>query len=103
MNGYELVPYIEPIFRFCRRRLNNHYDAEDLAEEIICHILYGMKKYKIESLDAWVWRIAYNRYARFIDTRNKTQIVLSEGASLFDAADRDGCCFIDEESTAQKF
>ena len=77
MDENKIIPYIEPIFRFCYKRLSNRYDAEDLASEIICHILEGMNKYQIESLDAWVWRIAHNRYARFIDNRNKNQIVLS--------------------------
>lgn len=77
MDENKIIPYIEPIFRFCYKRLSNRYDAENLASEIICHILEGMNKYQIESLDAWVWRIAHNRYARFIDNRNKNQIVLS--------------------------
>lgn len=71
MDENKIIPYIEPIFRFCYKRLSNRYDAENLASEIICHILEGMNKYQIESLDAWVWRIAHNRYARFIDNRNK--------------------------------
>ena len=40
----KILPYIEPIFRFCCRRVSNRYDAEDLAGEIICHILDGMDK-----------------------------------------------------------
>lgn len=87
MDENKIIPYIEPIFRFCCKRLSNRYDAEDLAGEIICHILDGMNKYKIESLDAWVWRIAHNRYARFIDNRNKNQVVLSCDDELFDIAD----------------
>ena len=71
MDENKIIPYIEPIFRFCCKRLSNRYDAEDLASEIICHILDGMNKYQIESFDSWVWRIAHNRYARFIDVRNK--------------------------------
>ena len=59
MDENKIIPYIEPIFRFCYKRLSNRYDAEDLASEIICHILEGMNKYQIESLDAWVWRIAH--------------------------------------------
>lgn len=82
MDENKIIPYIEPIFRFCCKRLSNRYDAEDLASEIICYILDGMKKYKIESLDAWVWRIAHNRYARFIDARNKTQTILLEDEPL---------------------
>lgn len=72
-----IIPYIEPIFRFCCNRLSNRYDAEDLAGEIICHVLDGIRRYKIESFEAWVWRIAHNRYARFIDAQNKAQTVLA--------------------------
>ena len=96
----KILPYIEPIFRFCCRRVSNRYDAEDLAGEIICHILDGMNKYQIESFDAWVWRVAHNRYARFIDHRNKNQIVLSGDAELFDIADY--AC-VDEDDTQEQY
>ena len=102
MDENKIIPYIEPIFRFCCKRLSNRYDAEDLSSEIICHILAGMKKYKIESFDAWVWRIAHNRYAKFIDARNKAQTILAEDETLFDITDSD-YCYIDEESTEQEF
>ena len=44
MDENKIIPYIEPIFRFCYKRLSNRYDAEDLASEIICHILEGIIK-----------------------------------------------------------
>ncbi len=100
MDKNKIIPYIEPIFRFCYKRLSNRYDAEDLASEMICHILDGMNKYKIESLDAWVWRIAHNRYARFIDNQNKNLIILSCDDELFDIADYSD---IDEENTGEKY
>lgn len=78
MDGNDIIPYIEPIFRFCYRRLNSRYDAQDLASEILCHILDGMGRYKIESLEAWVWRIAHNRYARFVEARRKRMELLSD-------------------------
>lgn len=96
----KVIPYIEPIFRFCCKRLSNRYDAEDLAGEIICHILDGMSKYQIESLDAWVWRIACNRYARFIDSRNKNQAILSCDDELFDIADYSDS---DEDNTREQY
>lgn len=96
----KIIPYIEPIFRFCCKRLSNRYDAEDLAGEIICHILDGMSKYQIESLDAWVWRIACNRYARFIDSRNKNQAILSCDDELFDIADYSDS---DEDNTREQY
>lgn len=100
MDENKIIPYIEPIFRFCYKRLSNRYDAEDLASEIICHILEGMNKYQIESLDAWVWRIAHNRYARFINNRNKNQIVLSCEDELFDIADYSN---VDEDNTQEQY
>lgn len=75
MEDNVILSYIEPIFRYCCRRISNRYDAEDLASEIICHILNGLGKYQIESLDAWVWRIAHNRYARYLQNRSKNQIL----------------------------
>lgn len=102
MDDHKIIPYIEPVFRFCCKRLNNRYDAEDLASEIICHILDGMKKHKIESFDAWVWRIAHNRYARFIDERNKSQIFLSESDSLLNTVDTD-YGYVDEDTTEDEF
>lgn len=100
MDENKIIPYIEPIFRFCCKRLSNRYDAEDLAGEIICHIIDGMSKYQIESLDAWVWRIACNRYARFIDSRNKNQAILSCDDELFDIADYSDS---DEDNTREQY
>ena len=101
MNENNILPFIEPIYRFCIRRCNNRYDAEDLSSEIICHVLSGMKKYKIESLEAWVWRIAHNRYARWIDKRNKEKVVYSD-TELYDIEDTD-YCQIDCESVEDKY
>lgn len=87
MDEFDITKYVEPIFRFCCKRLSDRYDAEDLAAEIICHILDGMSRYQIGSLDAWVWRVAHNRYARFIDRRNKNQHVSLDEAALLNIAD----------------
>lgn len=86
MDGKDIIPLIEPIFRFCYHRLNDRYDAEDLASEILCHILDGMGKYQIESLEAWAWRIAHNRYAHFLEERNRRREYISEEV-LFELAD----------------
>ncbi len=83
----KIIPYIEPILRFCRNRLKRPHDAEDLASEIICCVLEGMEKYKIESFEAWVWRVAHNRYARFIDVQSKNRTVFTENDAVFDIAE----------------
>jgi len=91
---------VEPIYRFCCKRLSDRYDAEDLAGEIICHILEGMNRYQIGSLDAWVWRIAHNRYARFINNRNKNPIMLYGGDELGDIEDYTD---IDEDAAEHRY
>jgi len=87
----EITKYVESIYRFCIKRLSNRQDAEDLASEIIVHVLSGLKKYQIESLESWIWRIAHNRYARFIENRNKRSEAVQTNADIQDDYD-----FIDE-------
>ena len=102
MDKNNIIPYIEPIFLFCCKRLSNRFDAEDLASEIICHVLEGMNKYRIESLNAWIWRVAHNRYARFIDAQSKTKMILAGDDAIFEASESD-YCYVDEESTEQEY
>ena len=73
-----------------------------MASEIVCHVLEGMKKYRIESLDAWIWRVAHNRYARFIDAQSKTKMILAENAAIFDTA-ASAYCYVDEASIEHKY
>lgn len=98
----KIIPYVEPIYRFCCKRLRNQHDAEDLASEIIYYILDGMKKYKIESFDAWVWRIAHNRYARFVDMQNRSQMILA-GEDLLMNITAPGDSFDEEELVEQEY
>ena len=68
---FNILDYTEPIFRFCLNRLNSRHEAEDLSQEILLHILDGFSKREIRNPEAYVWKIAHNRYARKIDGRNK--------------------------------
>lgn len=102
MDQNKIIPYVEPIFRFCRKRLSNPYDAEDLASEILCHVLDGMEKYDIESLNAYVWRIAHNRYARSIEKQNKERMVLFEEYADWNLV-YDDYTEIDEKKTERSF
>ena len=103
MDGQEIIPFIEPVFRFCHHRLDNWHDAEDLAEEILLHVLAGMGKYQIASLEAWVWRIAHNRYARFIDGRSRNQEVLSGQEVPEMVSETMDYCRIDEEEVEEEY
>lgn len=68
-----VTDYIEPIFRFCLKRLKCREDAKDLAQEILVYILYGLSKYEIQNLEGWIWQVAHNRYAKFIDAKAKSE------------------------------
>ena len=70
-DNFNILNYTEPIFRFCLKRLNSRTDAEDLSQEILLHILDGMKKTVIKNPQAYIWQIAHNRYARKIDNKNR--------------------------------
>lgn len=39
----------------------------------IFHVLDGFSRYQIDDLDRWVWQIAHNRYARFIESSALTR------------------------------
>jgi len=95
-----VIQYIEPVFRFCVKRLNNRCDAEDLASEIMVHVLSGMKKYHIESLEQWVWRIAHNRYARLIAMRSKH---VAPPLDIDTTAIQDDYDFVDELLNAEEY
>ena len=71
-----ILQYVEPIFRFCLKRLSSRADAEDLSQEILMHILQSTTGKDIANLNAYVWRIAHNRYARFIGKKNGSPVVL---------------------------
>lgn len=86
MDKNEITLFIEPIYRFCLHRVGSRADAEDLAGEIMLHVLNGLNKYEIQSLEAWVWRVAHNRYAQFIAAKNATRETLT-AETLYDIAD----------------
>ena len=72
----EILQYVEPIYRFCRTRLAVEADAQDLAQEILLCILQGINRGGISNMGGYVWRIAYNRYARKIQGRKDDPCVL---------------------------
>lgn len=76
MNYKSIEKYIDGIFRYCIKRLNDIDDAKDLSQDILLEIIKSLSKNKVDNLDAWVWKIAHNRYARFI-SKSKHAITVS--------------------------
>ncbi|MCL2500709.1 MAG: RNA polymerase sigma factor [Defluviitaleaceae bacterium] len=71
-----ILQYVEPVYRFCRKRLTSEADAEDLSQEILLCILHGIKQGKISNISGYVWRVAHNRYVRKIQSRKDDPVVL---------------------------
>lgn len=100
MEVEDIIRFIEPVFRFCQHRVSNRCDAEDLASEIILHVVDGLKRYQITSLEAWVWRVAHNRYARFIAAKHGApESLLTQ--TIFDVADESN--FVDAIVSEDEF
>lgn len=96
----DIVRFIEPIFLFCLKRVSSRTDAEDLTSEIILHVLEGIQKYDIECLNAWVWRIAHNRYARFCEARKSNLEICCDEFAIDLIGDYD---VVDEEAVKDKY
>ena len=56
--------YMEKLFYFCLKKTGDHYEAEDLAQDIALQIITSLHGGTIPtSFSAWVWQIARNRYS----------------------------------------
>lgn len=56
--------YLEKLYYFCLKKTNDSYEAQDLASDIMFHILASLYKGIIPiHFHAWVWQIARNRYS----------------------------------------
>lgn len=83
-----------PIYTYCLRRLGNSFDAQDLAQEILFEIFKSLPGTDVRDPEAWAWRIAHNRYAKFLNGRHRNWLSLddnyeavAENNSDSDAAD----------------
>ena len=69
---FDILEYAEPIFRFCLKRLNSRTDAEDLSQEILLHVLDGMKKQNVKNPDKQTMAFLDELYCS--NNRDKTSI-----------------------------
>jgi RNA polymerase sigma factor (sigma-70 family) len=84
MTQDELIRFVEPIYRFCMRRLHSHQQAEDLAQDILLCVWRQMRETEIRDINAYVWRIARNRYARLIDKGKHEAVIVYGYEALLD-------------------
>ena len=74
----DIEKYVRPVYGYCLRRLNNVFDAQDLAQEILFEIFRSLPDTDVRNPEAWVWRIAHNRYARFLNGRRRDLVSMND-------------------------
>ncbi|MCH5286456.1 MAG: RNA polymerase sigma factor [Christensenellaceae bacterium] len=75
--------FLEKVFYFSLRKTGNEHDAEELASEISVEVLAGLKRgAQPRSFQAWVWRIARNRWARWVRERRGTPVSAMEDIDM---------------------
>src|SRR5699024_7380291 len=53
--------YQRTLFNVCARYLGNERDADDVSQEIMLKVLYGLKKFEGKSkFKTWLYSITYN-------------------------------------------
>ena len=52
--------YLDPVYRYCLRRLGSRAAAEDAASIVFTKVLAGLPRYRAESFRAWLFTIAHH-------------------------------------------
>jgi len=84
MNGFgdELIThYADKIYGFAYSKTRNHYDAEDLSQEIILQ-LCGKDFSAIENMDAYIWRISMYTWSNYVRKNEKQWRALDNASAL---------------------
>lgn len=69
---YFCSEYMRNVYYFCLKKTGNETEAEDLAGEISLEIMKMLHKgVLIEHFEGFVWKVARNRYARWVDCKRK--------------------------------
>lgn len=91
---YAIHKNLESILGFSMKRTSNRPDAEDLTQDIIIEIYRSYTKLKryegVEALEGWMWAIARHTYCRWLNKKNKNNMVYIEGVMdehLYENAD----------------
>lgn len=93
--------FIENTYLYFYKRLANHQDAEDLANDVILEALKAIRRKKeIRNFYAWYWQMAHNKYAKFLDMKKYHAVSLDEytGTMTSDSIFLDDALISEEET-----
>jgi len=72
--------YQRDVYRLCYRYVNNHHDANDMAQEVFLKAFRAISRFRGDSsFSTWLYRIAVNTCLNFKTARRLEQEPLSEG------------------------
>ena len=54
------VRYVDPVYRYCYRRLGSREAAEDATSQIFCHALEALPRCRGDAFRSWLFAIAHN-------------------------------------------
>jgi RNA polymerase sigma-70 factor (ECF subfamily) len=71
--------YERDVYRLCYRYVNNHHDANDMAQEVFLKAYRAISRFRGDSaFSTWLYRIAVNTCLNFRSTRRPEPVELSE-------------------------
>ena len=74
--------YQRDVYRLCYRYVNNHHDANDMAQEVFLKAYRAIGRFRGDSaFSTWLYRIAVNTCLNFRASRQAAGEELPEGAS----------------------
>ncbi|MBP3333180.1 MAG: sigma-70 family RNA polymerase sigma factor [Clostridia bacterium] len=89
--------FLEKVFYFCIKKTGNITEAEDLSSDISLSVFTQLEKGNLPvAFDAWVWKIARNRYSRWAKLKH-------ERSDSVSGADIDDFAIADEGSVEEEY
>lgn len=68
-----VVIYRKQVYRFARRLLVSHDDADDVTQEVFIRLYYSISDFRGESkLSTYIYRITYNLSLNYLKKKNKS-------------------------------
>jgi len=62
MDLEEIIPqYGEKLLRYATSVLYSHSDAEDVVQDVFISYLQNNKRFEIENVSAWLYKVTYNQ------------------------------------------
>jgi len=68
----DLIKYTDQIYGWSIKRTGNHYEAEDLSQQIILEAFSSIEKLRDEkTFYGWLWALANNVYKRWSYSKHR--------------------------------